>query len=116
MVERAVNIKIEQTSREREREREIYARRPCIVLQRGIVGRVPWCKDYTDPLPYKQADLSVLALARGILIQVSMCEYLLLTLSPAACSYSVPGSLCKWWELLCSWYLHLLREMDRTPM
>ena len=36
---------------EREREREIYARRPCIVLQRGIVGRVPWCKDYTDPLP-----------------------------------------------------------------
>ena len=34
--------------REREREREIYARRPCIVLQRGIVGRVPWCKDYTE--------------------------------------------------------------------
>ena len=34
-----------------EREREIYARRPCIVLQRGIVGRVPWCKDYKDPLP-----------------------------------------------------------------
>ena len=33
------------------REREIYARRPCIVLQRGIVGRVPWCKDYMEPLP-----------------------------------------------------------------
>ena len=33
-------------------EREIYARRPCIVLQRGIVGRVPWCKVYTDPLPF----------------------------------------------------------------
>ena len=31
---------------ERDREREIYARRPCIVLQRGVVGRVPWCKDY----------------------------------------------------------------------
>ena len=28
----------------REREREIYARRPCIVFQRGI----PWCKDYTE--------------------------------------------------------------------
>ena len=32
---------------ERERAREIYARIPCIVVQRGIVGRVPWCKDYT---------------------------------------------------------------------
>ena len=32
-------------------EREIYARRPCIVLQRGILGRVPWFKDYTDLLP-----------------------------------------------------------------
>ena len=33
-------------------ERKIYARRPCVVLQRGIVGRVPWCKDYRKPLPY----------------------------------------------------------------
>ena len=31
------------------REREIYARGPCIALQRAIVGRVPWCKDYTEP-------------------------------------------------------------------
>ena len=27
------------------RETEIYTRRPCIVLQRGIVGRVPGCKN-----------------------------------------------------------------------
>ena len=39
----------------REREREIYARRPGIVLQHGIVGRVPWCKDYTEPLPFIDA-------------------------------------------------------------
>ena len=31
--------------------RERYARRLWIILQRGIVERVPWCKDYRDPLP-----------------------------------------------------------------
>ena len=30
-------------------EREIHAGRPCVVFQRGIVGRLPWCKDYTEP-------------------------------------------------------------------
>ena len=32
-------------------ERKIYAWRPCIAHQREIVGRVPWCKDYTKTLP-----------------------------------------------------------------
>ena len=36
----------------REREREIYTGRRCIVPQRGIVGRVPWSKAYTKPLPF----------------------------------------------------------------
>ena len=33
------------------RERESYATSSCNGLQRGIVGRVSWCKDYTEPLP-----------------------------------------------------------------
>ena len=37
-----------------QREREIYAGRPCIVLQRVVVGRVPWCRDYTEPLRWSQ--------------------------------------------------------------
>ena len=37
-------------SKERERERDLHARRPCIVLQRGVMGRAPWCKGYTEPL------------------------------------------------------------------
>ena len=36
-------IELDSATAVLEREREIYARRPCIVLQRGIVGRVPWC-------------------------------------------------------------------------
>ena len=34
-----------------EREKKSYARSPCISLQRGIVERVPWCKDHMEPLP-----------------------------------------------------------------
>ena len=34
---------------ERERERDLCTEM-CIVLQRRIVGRVPWCKDYTGSL------------------------------------------------------------------
>ena len=33
-------------------QREIYAGRPFIVLQRGNVRRIPWCEDYTEPLPF----------------------------------------------------------------
>jgi hypothetical protein len=44
IVVRAVEI------RERQRERESYAKRSCVDLKRGIMGRAPWCKDYTVPL------------------------------------------------------------------
>ena len=27
-------------------------RRQCVVLQRGIVGRVPWCKDYNSRVDF----------------------------------------------------------------
>ena len=52
--------KVHQGIKTGEREREIYARRPCIVLQRGIVGRVPWCnQDWfggLDPLSLDPSD------------------------------------------------------------
>ena len=47
-------IIMERGSKGRERKREICARRPSIVLQRGIVGRVPWCEDCTEPLPCRK--------------------------------------------------------------
>jgi hypothetical protein len=34
-----------------ERERESYAKRSCVDLKRGVMGRAPWCKNYTVPLP-----------------------------------------------------------------
>jgi hypothetical protein len=33
------------------RERERYAKRSCVDLKRGVMGRAPWCKNYTVPLP-----------------------------------------------------------------
>ena len=48
------NLKPHNVPMPEERERKIYARRPCIVLQDGIVVKVPWCKYYTDPLPLIQ--------------------------------------------------------------
>ena len=35
---------------QREIDREIYARGLCIVRQREVAGRNPWCKDHTEPL------------------------------------------------------------------
>ena len=37
------NVRKRERSTRRDREN---------VLGRGIVGRVPWCKDYMEPLPY----------------------------------------------------------------
>ena len=37
--------------RDRDRERDLRDE-TVNALQRGIVGRVPWCKQYTDPLPF----------------------------------------------------------------
>jgi hypothetical protein len=35
-----------------ERERESYAKRSCVDLKRVVMGRAPWCKNYTAvPLP-----------------------------------------------------------------
>jgi hypothetical protein len=34
-----------------ERERERYAKRLYVDLKRGVMGRAPWCKNYTVPLP-----------------------------------------------------------------
>jgi hypothetical protein len=38
-------------STEAERERESYAKRSCVDLKHGIMGRAPWCNTYTVPLP-----------------------------------------------------------------
>ena len=35
-----------------ERKSETYVRRLGVFLQRGIVQRIPWCKDYREPLPF----------------------------------------------------------------
>jgi hypothetical protein len=32
-------------------KRESYAKRSCVDLKRGVMGRAPWCKNYTVPLP-----------------------------------------------------------------
>ena len=50
--------------RERERDRERGLRNETVYCsQHGIVGRVPWCKDYMEPLPsdllYTADDMSI---------------------------------------------------------
>jgi hypothetical protein len=36
------------------KENESYTKRSCVDLQSGVMyGRVPLCKDYKDPLPYR---------------------------------------------------------------
>jgi hypothetical protein len=37
------------------RENESYAKRSCVDLKRGVMGRAPWSKNYTVPLPYRAA-------------------------------------------------------------
>jgi hypothetical protein len=32
-------------------EKESYAKTLCVDLKRGIMGRAPWCKNYTVPVP-----------------------------------------------------------------
>jgi hypothetical protein len=42
-------------------ERESYAKRSCVDLKRGVMGRAPWCKNYTVPLPLCGVDMRSLA-------------------------------------------------------
>jgi hypothetical protein len=44
---RAIGISVE----DRDGERESYAKRSCVDLKRGVMGRAPWCKNYTVSLP-----------------------------------------------------------------
>jgi hypothetical protein len=39
-----------------EREIESYAKRSCVDLKRGVMGRAPWCKNYTVPLPLRAGE------------------------------------------------------------
>ena len=72
-------------------EREIYARRPCIVLQREIAGRVPWCADYTEPLPYLRLSSITpsVQLGANVVYILSLCPmHLLLQVLHLAASLS----------------------------
>jgi hypothetical protein len=40
-------------ARERERKRESYAKSLCVDLTLAVMGRAPWCKGYTVPLPLR---------------------------------------------------------------
>jgi hypothetical protein len=62
----------------REIERERHAKRSCVDLKRGVMGRAPWCKNYT------------VSLALGVIYSVPTDPMLLLL--PLTCAMTIAAA------------------------
>jgi hypothetical protein len=84
-----------------ERERESYAKWSCVDLKRGIMGRAPWCKNYTVPLPCDWPDK--IYTYRGNSIQNSTKHgscMLMVSANPQRCCAVEVTATATWW--LCN--------------